>query len=120
MEYNGRQRQSIHAAHDGRHSTLRGDYVVSHAGTRTFCLPASTSTDSLIPAEKTGFGHPGDRAFQTLTERENAAMDNFAPRAPEVVWRNGVGIPREMARAMVAAARDAGLEVPADLSAAKL
>lgn len=118
MEYNGRQRQHISAAREGTHSTLHGDHQVSHNGDKTFCLGVKPNGAVLIPAAVTGFGHPGERPFVGLAERQAAAFDAIAPRRSSVIWRNGVGFPRDFAREMVNAAIAEGLDIPADLSAA--
>lgn len=68
----------IQAAREGRHTTVWGEYIVTHVGARTFCVLEKPKEGARLEPNS-GFGHPGDRGFSTLAERQKAADDNFAP-----------------------------------------
>lgn len=78
-----RQWQVIQQARAGRHSTLRGDYIVSHSGNRTFCTEVSDKPATLelggreMPDTGSTYRNEGDCL---LPFRQRMADQNSAPR----------------------------------------
>lgn len=80
-------KQIIHQAREGIHSTISGDYIVEHRGSRTYCTSVKEKSNARFEPESNSGGRAGwydDEGlgfiYRSLEQRQEIADQNFSPR----------------------------------------